>query len=211
MTTEKLKTLHYPCYTPLMISYLRGTLRKEEHVGDAVIDVQGVGYGVSLPANTWMESSEGEQIELFVSTYVREDRLDLFAFKDRATKALFELLIAMNGIGPRLGLDICNVPRGVLMQAVQMEDAGILNEIKGIGKKTAEKLLVELKSLAEKRPDFFEEAGSTQSISGPFDQDAIAALAQLGYTPGDIRSALKNLPESLETTEERVAAALRSL
>ncbi len=191
-----------------MISHLRGTIGKT-HPGDATVDVNGVGYHVSLPLNVWDELIEGATALVHISTYVREDRFDLFGFLDAHTKELFESLIQLNGIGPRMGLELCAVPRSILLQAVHENDFSLLMSIKGIGKKTAEKLLLELKSLAEKHPHVFE--GGTAETGSRYDADTIAALTQLGFTSSDVMRALENLPKELSTTEERVTAALRSL
>ncbi|HBU09852.1 MAG TPA: Holliday junction branch migration protein RuvA, partial [Candidatus Peribacter riflensis] len=114
------------------------------------------------------------------------------------------------GIGPKTALEICSVPRGLLSMAIREQDAAPLTGIKGIGKKTAEKLLLELKSLAEKLPELFagSEQGPARSVVDP---DAVSALEALGYDAPTIMHALKSLPPDLATTEDRVSAALRSL
>jgi Holliday junction DNA helicase RuvA len=193
-----------------MISSLRGTIGKEDP-GHITVDVAGVGYGALVPITTWDDLEEGALTTLYVSTYVREDRFELYAFLDKITKQLFEALIQLSGVGPKMGLELCAVPKSLLLQSVNEEDPGILTAIKGVGRKTAEKLLIELKSLTEKNPHMFAiTEGSTQEYSR-YDRDAIAALSQLGFANGDIMRALENLPADLQSTEERVTAALRSL
>jgi holliday junction DNA helicase RuvA len=193
-----------------MIAHLRGIIAKGA-MGEVTVDVNGVGYRVSVPMNTWDNLEEGSLSTLWISTYVREDRLDLFGFSDSSTRTLFESLIQLQGIGPRMGLELCAVPRGMLLQAIAQDDHRLLTAIKGIGKKTAEKLLIELKNLAERQPLMFQgvEAGGT--LPAQYDRDAVAALTMLGYASTDIMQALETLPKHLNTTEERVAAALRSL
>lgn len=191
-----------------MISHLRGTVHKMDP-GEAAVDVAGVGYRVSMPLDIWDELKEAEPRMLWISTYVREDRLELFGFADLDGRTLFEELIKLAGIGPKLGLELCAVPRGLLRQAMDENNVSLLTSIKGVGKKTAEKLLVELRSLAERKPGILIAHGST--IRGQFDQDAIAALTALGYDSSTAIQLLKDLPKELATTEERVAAALRSL
>lgn len=192
-----------------MIAHLRGTVHKLDP-GEATVDVGGVGYRVSVPLDVWDELREAEPRMLWISTYVREDRFDLYGFADRDGQVLFEELIKLAGIGPRLGLELCAVPRGMLRQAMEEQNVALLTAIKGIGRKTAEKLLVELRSLAERKPGIFLTAG-TGATRGQFDQDAIAALTALGYDSATAIQALKDLPSDVQTTEERVAAALRSL
>jgi Holliday junction DNA helicase RuvA len=178
--------------------------------GEITVDVEGVGYRVTVPLDVWDSMQEAEQRMVWVSSYVREDRFDLFGFSDRAGRTFFEEFLKLPGIGPKMAMEICTVPRSLLRTAVADEDASLLTNIKGVGKKTAEKLLLELKSLSEKKPEMFESSESV-SIQSQFDKDAIEALAALGYDQRTIISALKNLPVELTTTEERVAAALRSL
>ena len=100
--------------------------------------------------------------------------------------------------------------RQLLFQAIAQEDSKLLTSIKGVGKKTAEKLLIELKNLAEKDPMLFQGSGGA-TLPANFDQDAIAALTQLGYSPSDVLRTLEQLPKDLATTAARVTAALRSL
>lgn len=193
-----------------MISRLRGTVIRE-HPGQLTVDVGGVGYCVHTPIDVWEALPEGDEALLHITTYVREDRFDLFGFTDARTRTLFEHLIEIAGIGPRTGLELCGVPRSLLAQAVVEEDASCLTSVKGIGKKTAEKLLLELKSLAEKDPDLFAGSDGAAPTGMRRDPDAIAALAQLGYKTADILRTLDALPGSLHSTEERVAAALQHL
>jgi holliday junction DNA helicase RuvA len=169
-----------------------------------------VGYKVMMPAGDWDKLTEGETCKLHISTYIREDRFDLYGFLDPQSRTLFEKLIDIAGIGPRTGLELCSIPRSMLAQAVYEKDAAILTAVKGIGRKSAEKLLVELTSLMEKHPILFSFADSA-GVSARFDRDAAAALGQLGFSSEEIMRALEALPKELQTTEERVAAALRSL
>lgn len=174
------------------------------------IDVAGVGYRVTLPPVVWEQMTDGEERLLHVSTYVREDRFDLFGFLSSADRFLFERLLSISGIGPKMALELVGVPRSLLARAIRDDDADALTDIKGIGRKTAEKLLLELKSLEEKDPTMFatDTAGSSaQSV----DRDAAEALSALGYDARTIRAVLRALSPELTTTEERVTAALRSL
>lgn len=192
-----------------MISHLRGSVHKAD-TGEVSVDVSGVGYRVTVPLDVWDELTEGDVRMLWVSTYVREDRLDLFGFRDYEGRLLFEEFLKLGGVGPKMAIELCAVPRSLLAQATAEQNVSLLTSIKGVGKKTAEKLLVELKSLAERKPALLMERGKT-SIHGQFDQDAIAALTSLGYDAPTVIQVLKELPKDVKTTEERVAAALRSL
>lgn len=192
-----------------MIAHLRGTVHKMDP-GEATVDVAGVGYRVTVPLDVWDELKEAEPRMLWISAYIREDRFDLYGFADRDGQILFEELIKLSGIGPRLGIELCAVPRAMLKQVMEEQNARLLTGIKGIGKKTAEKLLLELRSLAERKPQIFTVRG-VGVARGEFDQDAIAALTALGYDSATVVRALKDLPATADTTEERVASALRSL
>ncbi len=192
-----------------MIAHVRGAVHKMDP-GEVTVDVAGVGYRVTVPLDVWEKLDEAETRMLWTSTYVREDRFDLYGFLDRAGRTLFEEFLKLDGVGPRMALELCNVPRSFLLQAVQENDTKLLTSIKGVGKKTAEKLLVELRSLAERKAHVFDSPHEAPS-RGEYDQDAIAALTALGYDSGTAVRALKELSRDLKTTEERVAAALRSL
>jgi holliday junction DNA helicase RuvA len=192
-----------------MIARLRGTIGKGE-LGVAIVDVGGVGYRVQMPLSAWEQAPEDKVSTVYISAYVREDRFDLYGFLDDGLRMLFEHLISRPGIGPKLGLELCSVPRSLLARAVAEEDPALLTSIKGIGRKSAEKLIVELKEVAEKMPSIIADADPT-SLPAKFDLDAVAALSQLGYSSSDIVRALEKLPKDLTSTEERVTAALRTL
>ncbi|MBI1812599.1 Holliday junction branch migration protein RuvA [Candidatus Peregrinibacteria bacterium] len=192
-----------------MIAHLRGTVHKLE-TGEVTVDVQGVGYRAAVPLDVWGTLDEGQPAMLWISTYVREDRFELYGFADRAGRTLFEEFLNLPGIGPRMALELCAVPRGFLLEAATSRNSQALTSIKGVGKKTAEKLLLELRSLLEKKPDLLG-TGSDDTRRHEFDQDAIATLSTLGYDSATILATLRGLPPDLKTTEDRVAAALRSL
>lgn len=192
-----------------MIAHLRGSIGKTAP-GEAVIDVNGVGYRIYMPVTDWDAVMDGADVHVFVHTYVREDRFDLYGFLDSGSRLMFEELIQLSGIGPRMGLELCSVPRGILSNAVHAKDPSLLTTIKGVGRKSAEKLLVELSALAEREPQIFT-GGGDHPFAAKFDQDTVAALTQLGFATPDILRVLETLPADLTSTEERVTAALRAL
>ncbi len=193
-----------------MISSLHGTVKK--HCGGEVtVDVHDVGYRVTTPANVWERIEDGATVRLWISTYVREDRLSLFGFLEENMRTLFEKLLERPGIGPRLALELCGCPAHLLSQAIG-GDTEILQMVKGVGKKSAEKLAIELKSLASKHPELFVNPhGTIEQYSSVGEDDAVAALKGLGYDPPTILQVLAKLPKNLRTPEERITAALRSL
>lgn len=193
-----------------MIARLHGIICKETP-GDVTVDVHGVGYRVTVPVTVWDDLEEAAVAQLWISTYVREDRLELFGFTDRRTRSLFEKLIDISGVGPRMALELCAAPKHMLLEAADTRDGKQLTSIKGIGRKTADKLAIELAGMAENNPGLFVDEGGGMSRAAIRDPDAVAALSQLGYPNSDILRALEKLPKELTTTEERVAAALKEL
>lgn len=193
-----------------MLYSVTGTVQKLT-IPLVAIDVHGVGYLVTVPAPVWDDLKAGETATLILYTYVREDRLDLFGFLTGDDRSLFAELLNLSGIGPKTALEICSIPRSLLLMAITEEDVGSLTKIKGVGRKTAEKLLVDLKQLYEKHPEWAVSGTKTLGTKAAYDDDAISALATLGYEHSAIIDALKKLPHSITKTEERVTAVLRSL
>ncbi len=194
-----------------MIYSLHGTVQRLD-IPQVVVTVGGVGYIVTVTAPFYETLSEGEAKTLVIYTLVREDRLDLFGFKSNDDRALFVALMNIAGIGPKSAMELCSVPRNVLFAAASQKDATTLSSIKGIGKKTAEKLLVDLGQLLERHPEWAM-MQSDKKISGAArrDDEEVEALLSLGYDRKTALSALKNIPENLTKTEDRLAAALRSI
>lgn len=188
-----------------MIGYLEGELIYLD-AGKAVIDINGVGYEVEL-AGFDSFPSIGDDVELHIYTYVREDALKLFAFQDRKDKELFEILITVNGIGPRAALNIINtMSADRFINAIMQENELVLKEISGIGPKTAQRLILELQSKLE---DFAylktESHGSEVTSAGDEDrQDVVDALAALGYKISEINKALRKVEfeEDAEVSEK---------
>jgi len=193
-----------------MLYALTGTVQKLD-LPHVAVDISGVSYLASVPHPVWDSLQNGETTTLIVYTLVREDRLDLFGFKTSADRAFFIALLNLSGIGPKLALELSSIPREMLVEAAEKEDAGILSNIKGVGRKTAEKLLVDLTSMFEKHPEWTTLVSAPGEKRAAFDSDAIAALVSLGYDQPSVLDALKKIPTKLKRTEDRVAAALRSL
>lgn len=191
----------------LMFYSLEGNVRRlfPPHV---CIDVSGVGYLAAVPLPVFDALEDGKNAKLFIHTHVREDRFDLFGFLTEEDRRLFMEVIGLSGIGPKLGLEICSVPKRTLHQAIASSDAGLLSDIKGVGKKRAEKLLLDLQSLFEREPIVVDESDAGK---GKLDEDALLALLSLGYERNTIMKMLRDLPENMKSTEDRVTAVLRSL
>ena len=184
-----------------MIAAVRGEViaRGVDHV---VVDVRGVGYKVFVPRHP-----SRDDVLLHTHQVVREDDQSLYGFETREERALFEMLISVSGVGPKAAMAILGVARPAeIASAIASGDVSTLSRAPGVGKKTAERLIVDLKGKVERV------AGSPTAtgVLGVQD-DAQAALVALGYTPSEASVALRNAPDKdRATTEERVAAALRS-
>ncbi|HEX3129075.1 MAG TPA: Holliday junction branch migration protein RuvA [Thermoanaerobaculia bacterium] len=163
-----------------MIGYLQGNLLKAT-TDRVLLDVQGVGYEIHIPLSTWYEIERrgtSGRIALFIHTQVREDDISLFGFWTEREKALFEKLIGVSGIGARLARVILSgMAPDDLLGAIASGDLGRLGTIPGVGKKTAERMILELRDkmreLAAELPE--------QAAAAPADQDVVSALVNLGY------------------------------
>jgi len=187
-----------------MIGSLNGTVRhKDLHY--LIVDVGGVGYKVFVTTEASLDALPSEPIFLWTYLAVRETALDLYGFSDKETLEIFELLITISGIGPKTALGILNVASPtILRQAVSENDTSYLTRVSGIGKKNAEKIVLELKDkLIIKESD----RGLNMRAEG----DALEALVSLGYTERDSREALKKVPKEIDSPSERVKQALKLL
>ncbi|MDO8569349.1 MAG: Holliday junction branch migration protein RuvA [bacterium] len=187
-----------------MIACLSGTVRHKD-LNALVIDVSGVGYKVLVTTETALEVTPSSPIFLWTHLVVRETSLELFGFLDKETLDTFDLLITISGIGPKSALGILNVATpSMLRQAVASEDTTYLTRVSGIGKKNAEKIVLELK---DKLKITKEDRGKDLRSEG----DALEALVSLGYSERDARNVLKQVPKEIEGASERVKAALKLL
>ena len=185
-----------------MIATVRGRVisRGADHV---IVEAAGVGYQVFVPRHP--AASANDDILLHTHHVVREDAQLLFGFETREELALFELLISVSGVGPKAALAILSVSRPAdVAAAISVGDAASLAKAPGVGKKTAERLIVDLRSKMGTM------AVGTFGGDVPDGDEAVAALRSLGYTVGEAQAALRGVPPpSKASTEERLAAALR--
>ncbi len=187
-----------------MIGTISGKIRHKE-VNSLIVNVGGVGYKVSVPLDITLDAKIGQPISLWTYLAVRETALDLYGFKDKETLDLFELLIGISGIGPKTALGILNVATpAMLRQAVAEEDTSYLTRVSGIGKKNADKIVLELR---DKLVTTSADKGMNMRAEG----DALEALVSLGYSAHDARNALKKVSKDIENTSERVRQALKIL
>jgi Holliday junction DNA helicase RuvA len=162
-----------------MIASLRGKLL-EKQPNRAVIDCGGVGYAVMVPVSTFSQLGEvGEEVRLLIHTHVREDALSLFGFLSGREKDLFEKLIVISGIGPRLAITILSgLPTDELLDAIRAGDAKRLTRIPGVGRKTGERIALELREKIG--PIGEDEALEGVTLSGAIQRDVVSALLNLG-------------------------------
>ena len=196
-----------------MIATLHGVLT-EKHPSRLVVDVSGVGYEVSVPLSTFYALGElGAEVDLRIHTHVREDALSLFGFATQLEIDLFGRLIAISGVGPRLALAVLSgLEPPDLLRAIQDSDIVRLQGIPGVGKKTAERISLELK---DKLPSNVLTEGETKDFKNGTDQvrrDVMSALLNLGYhRPLAERAVKEVLTGELRTFEETLRLALREL
>lgn len=197
-----------------MIAILRGTLayKSSDHV---IIDVGGVGYRLFIPLSTFYSLPEKGEVSLFTHTHVREDALLLYGFLSQEEKDLFGILISISGIGPKLAVNILShIPAKDLKRAIAAGDIKRLSSLPGIGKKTAERLVLELKDKVgpvDNLPDA-DDAMTSNLPAGDLVNDVISALVNLGYKENQARKVLEAMELAPELTmEEALKGALKVL
>lgn len=191
-----------------MISHLKGTVLFS---GDRflVLDVGGVGYKLGVTPDTVRKaiSEKGKVVSLWVHMAVREDSMSLYGFLERQELELFEMLIGISGVGPKSALGILSVaPVDTVKSAIASGDTSYLTKVSGIGKKNAEKIILELRDKLGGGGD-----GGAGHTGLKEEVDAIEALKSIGYSQKEAREALKDVPAAIKGTSQRVKEALKNL
>lgn len=191
-----------------MIARLKGIII-EKTADSVIVDVNGVGYHVFVSQRGLKELQNGETT-FFIYTHVREDQITLFGFLSQEEKSIFERLLSVSGIGPKLALSILSgMPPNAIVQAVIKEDLARLHAIPGIGKKTAERIVVDLK---DKFLKDFAEVGIAQKIDKSLYNDSMSALINLGYPRVMAEKALAKISfDGVTTVQSVIKEALKSL
>lgn len=198
-----------------MIGRLQGKII-EKQPPEILLDVQGVGYELLLPMTSFYNLPQiGEETAIFTHLVVREDAHLLFGFSQKQDRSLFRELIKTNGVGPKLALAILSAMSvSQFVTAIEQEELTKLTKIPGIGRKTAERLLVELKGKFKgiEQTDFFVEASDHIIVNHTPDpaNEALDALISLGYKPSDAEKMIKKVNKSDATSEQLIREALKN-
>jgi holliday junction DNA helicase ruvA len=189
-----------------MIAHISGKIA-EKFAGSVIVDVSGVGYEVIVPAGEFERAVLDEQIKFYTYHNITDRSQELFGFSSLAAKKLFELLITVQGVGPRAGIAIMSLGETEeVRNAIACEDAKFIQKAAGVGKKSAERVILDLKDkvgMAISKPD-----GVGNNINLASDE-ALEALIALGFNLNDATKALEQIPRDLPT-EERITLALKA-
>ena len=198
-----------------MIGFVKGIL-SEKGNGYIIVDVGGIGYEIFVPANSGAYlCGEGEQVKVYTSMMVREDDVSLYGFSRKGELDAFKKLITVNGVGAKAGLSILSAfTLEQLQEAIAFEDSKALTKANGIGKKTAERIVLELKDKFN-APEASGNEFTAEIPPGVSSQngkaEAIEALIALGYTRSEASSALLHVKDEELSAEEYIKAALKNL
>lgn len=197
-----------------MYAYLNGKVA-EKGPGSLVIDVGGVGYLLSVSMNTLQETPPvGEPMKVYTVLSVREDAMELFGFASREEKSMFTRLLTVSGIGPKVALSILGaMPLKDLTLAIVTGDVTSLSRAPGVGKKTAQRLALELKDKVDQSDlDYAPDAsGPVTPVQEDAAQEALAALQALGYTASEAARAVSQVRGQSDSANELVRLALRNM
>lgn len=184
-----------------MIAELTGLITKKLSTGLTVINVGGVGYGVK----TNSKAPIGQETSLLIYEHIREDVYDLYGFESEKDLLLFKQLISVSGVGPKIAILVMEQGNiATIKKAVESSDVEYFNNISGIGKKMAQKIILELQSKIGQESDLNMLVTSTH-------QDIKSALESLGYKPKEFGNILSKIPDDLTSTESQLTWALKQL
>jgi Holliday junction DNA helicase RuvA len=199
-----------------VIGRLTGKVVAEEPDGGLVVDVGGVGYEVRAPLGTLGRAAPGQdgRVRLFTHLHVREDVLDLYGFASEVERRVFKLLLDVPNVGPKTALGVLSaLPPAELAAAVDAKDVARLTRIDGVGKKTAERLVLELRERLLKMPELTTPAGQAAASAGGIEGRLIGALTNMGYRLPDAQRAVRSLGDRLgrESLSDLLKDALAAL
>ena len=191
-----------------MISFLRGKV-KNKGQGYIILDVRDVGYKVFVNETVYAELDIGQEAEFYIYQHVREDALNLFGFKSLDQLEMFELLLSISGIGPKSALGVLGIASTEdIKDSIARGDSSLLTKVSGIGKKTAERVVLDLREKVGRVTHSEQHATDGGMIASG---DEIDALMALGYSMMQARDALRQVDSSVKDSGERIKAALRAI
>ncbi len=188
-----------------MIRYLTGLIIDKNERSITLL-VGGIGYQVFTTTDFVSQAKVDEKTHLHIHTAVKEDSLTLFGFKKKEELSFYEKLLGVSGIGPKMGMDILATPIHLTQNAIISQDIAVLTKIKGLGKKTAERLCLELKNKLELTMET--QVAGSEKVS--LNEDAVLALESLGYERYQVLKAMAKVPKEITETEEIVKYFLKS-
>jgi holliday junction DNA helicase ruvA len=192
-----------------MIAHLSGAIAEKFGAGSVVVDVHGVGYEVSVSAGDFEAVALNQDVKFYTYHHVREQAEELFGFSSLAAKKLFEMLITVQGVGPKAALAILSLGDAEQVRnAIANADSAFVQKAAGIGKKTAERVVVDLSDKVG-LPTHYGRADTPVQTELNTSDEALEALMALGYTLADATKALENVDTNLPTAQ-RVTMALKS-
>lgn len=191
-----------------MIATLTGVVA-EKTIDEVVLDVSGVGYGLLVTNEDYGRLGSGDLAKLYVHEHIRETAHDLFGFLALDTKQLFELLLGVNGVGPKMALGVLNTgPANDVRAAIASGDVKSIQKANGVGKRVAERIVVDLKDKVGLQGVDLSTTGLLQSDANLLKDEAVEALVALGYTAADAATALSPIDKDLPV-EDRIRQALK--
>jgi len=191
-----------------MIATLTGVVA-EKTTDAVVLDVSGVGYGVLVASEDYGRLGSGDLVKLYIYEHIREAAHDLYGFSRTENKDLFELLLGVNGVGPKMALSVLSIGNAnEVRKAIAGGDTKTIQQANGVGKRVAERIVVDLKDKVGLEGVDLSTTGMLQSSQSISQDEAAEALITLGYSPQDAAKALNNIEPSLPT-EERIRHALK--
>lgn len=191
-----------------MIATIEGMV-SEKLSGSVVVELGGIGYEVVVPVTDWGSVAQGSSAKFYIYEHIREDSHQLFGFSARADKELFVLLLSVNGVGPKVAMQVMSAASGDrLRSAIASGDSSLFKNVSGVGKKTAERIMVELKNKVGASGEGAIEIAGVEVASG---DPAYQALIGLGYKPAQAATAVAAIPADITDEQERVKLALKNI
>lgn len=190
-----------------MIAYLKGKILKKTDKG-VILSTGNIGYFVNMPTPLLDTCKNSEEKEFFIHSHIREDAFDLYGFQTENELNFFKDLISITGIGPKLAMEILSAPMEQIKAAIANEDTDFICGIRGIGQKTAKRIVLELKSKIEKESTRI--LDSDYKGSKDLNSDAMEALLRLGYDRKQITQTIRTMPKDITKAEEIITHFLKN-